>query len=158
MIKFMKNTDPKTIDAMAAEIAAHEQAAAAKRAEMQAAQEAENARRHPLNLLLQTRLNLKNLIERNRVNIAAHAVDAAEFEKHLDNYFNTQSEPQHQGRAYSFAVPTFSYPFAMADAVVEKLTTRLVKAERELTEIETKIVTLAGELGLEELIPAELKK
>lgn len=150
----MKNTDTKTHDERLAEIAAIEQAAAAARAEHERILAAENLRRRPLHNLLQARLNLKAVIERNKSTIAAHAGDAAEFEKMVDNFFYNESG--HQSRCYSFLVPNQNWPFAAAGFAVEKLTERLVKAEKDLSKLEKEILALAAKLELQELLPAEL--
>ena len=128
----MKNTEPKTIDEMAAELAAHEKAAAEKRAALQAALEAENLRRSPLRLLIEKRKTLIATITRNKSSIAAHASDAAEFEKLCDAFFNTTTGSQ--SRMYNFLVPTLNYPHAMGERAVELLTRRLTKAEKDLSD------------------------
>ncbi len=144
------------IDEMAAEIAAHEKAAADKRAAMQAAQEAENARRYPLHKLLQERINLVAIIERNKSSIAFHTTDAAEFEKMCHSFFYHEST--HQARMYPFLCADQNYPLAAASRAVELLTALLAKAEKDLADLESKIVTLAKELDLIEILPADLKK
>jgi hypothetical protein len=154
----MKNTDTpqKTENSIVAEISELEQAAGAKRAELEAFNQKESLRRHPLNVLLQERKNLNEKIAWAKSTIAAHKTDSDEFEKMCDSFFNTPHG--NQPRAYSFAVPTLGYPFAAASRAVEFLNVRLEKAEKELMQLESKIVTQASSLGLEEMIPADLKK
>jgi len=152
----MKNAEPKTIDEMAAEFAALEKAAAAKRAELQRAQEAENLRRSPLRELIEKRKNLQAKIVWAKSTIEGHKMDSDEFEKMVDSFFNTPTG--NQPRTYNFIVPTLNYPFAAASRAVELLSVRLDKAKKEMTLLEAKIVAEASSLGLEEMLPAELRK
>lgn len=151
-----KSESPKTQAALTAEITEMERVAAAKRAELEAFNAAENIRRRPLAALLQERERLKEIIARRRPTLAAHAADAAEFERVCDIYFITETD--HSSPMYNLIVPTLSHPFASAARAVEWLSARIAKAEKDLAQMESKIVNLANEQKLNEMLPADLLK
>jgi hypothetical protein len=150
----MKNTDTKTHDERLAEIAAIEQSAAAARAEHERILAAENLRRRPINVLLDARKKLQAQIAWAKSIISSHQKDSDEFEKMCDSFFNTPCGDQ--PRMYNFLVASQNYPFAAASRAVELLTARLVKAEKDLSNLEKETLALAAKLDLKELLPAEL--
>jgi hypothetical protein len=146
----------KSHDERAAKIARLEQQTADARLEHERQTALEAERRRPLNLLLDQRRNLKKCIERNKSVITHHQADADSFEKLCDGFFTSNGDAQ--GRIYGILVATQSFPHAAASRAVELLTARLVKAEKDLADLESKIVAEAEKLDLKEMLAAELQK
>lgn len=152
----MKNIPQKnpaaTIESVTAEAAAAERLAAELRAEAEALQAAETARRQHLGDLLQDRSTIVEIITRNTQSLADHASDAQIFETMADNFFATDSGGGN--RAYNFLGG--DWPHHMAARAVEMLTVRLDRAKAQLAHLDSKILSEAREKNLGEMLPQEL--
>lgn len=149
------NTDtaPTTTEAINAEIAILEREAAEKRAILVAQRTAEGLRRRPLGLLLTRREEMLARIRLNTARQAAHASDALEWQRKVDEYFTGESSSD--SRLY----PLFdsSRVDQHAERAVALIGDRLKVARAELAKFEAEIKAEAGSAGLEEMLPPELK-
>jgi len=147
------------IQETAAAIAAAENQAAAKRAELLALQHAENIRREPLARLLQKRERLNERITVNTARQAAHKADALAFDEMAAAYFAGGDDAAM--RMYHIFDTSNPYHIGMyqhAARAVELIGVCLEKAKAELKQTESEALALATKLDLAEMLPATMRK